>query len=117
MKNINILLSEKAKAMFDLIQKDAPSSKQKRSLASSIGHKFEILRNNFQYGDPLSKTLIPTVYIEEHGITNLYRLELSGFWRMLYTVKNGPTENEITVFIIDILDHERYDKLFKYRKK
>jgi len=40
---------------------------------------------------------------------------LSNFWRMIYTVKGNDIE--IISFILDIVDHNTYNKIFGYRKK
>ena len=41
--------------------------------------------------------------------------ELTGYWRMLYTIKGDQIE--IICFVLDILDHKSYDKIFGYRKR
>jgi hypothetical protein len=46
---------------------------------------------------------------------NLWRLEVSGYWRMSYTIEG--TDIEIICFILDILDHDSYNKKFGYKKK
>ncbi len=49
--------------------------------------------------------------------------DLSGYWRLIYTLKQPQRENpEIEVLsiwldVLDILDHPKYDKIFGYRKK
>jgi len=36
---------------------------------------------------------------------------------MLYTLKDGESEIEIIAFVLDIIDHNEYDKKFGYKKK
>jgi hypothetical protein len=36
---------------------------------------------------------------------------------MLYTITGGATEIEIIAFILDVIDHDEYNKKFSYRKK
>jgi len=62
-------------------------------------------------GDKIQKKLWPKKYVQ-HGISNLFRLELSDGWRLLYTV----THQGKTTFciILDICDHKEYEKLFRY---
>ena len=48
------------------------------------------------------------------GIKNLYRIELSNYWRMLYTIEG--TKIEILVFVLKIVDHKKYNKLFGYKR-
>ena len=73
------------------------------------------MKANPFYGDPVAKKLIPEEYRAEYSAVNLFRVELSGFWRMLYTLKGDQIE--IVAFVLDIVDHPTYDKKFGYRKK
>ena len=59
--------------------------------------------------------MIPFEYIKKYGVNNLYRLEVSLFWRMLYTLRYGEESMEIIVFLISIIDHKKYNKVFKYK--
>ena len=73
----------------------------------------DILKENPQFGDPIAKRLIPKEFIQQE-IQNLYRAELSNYWRLLYTLEG--TELEILAFVLSIVDHKEYDKLFGYKK-
>ena len=81
-------------------------------LLKSIKQKIDFVKANLFYGDPVAKKLIPQEYKLEYGAVNIFRVELSGFWRMLYTVKG--TRIDIFVFILTISDHKKYDKMFGY---
>lgn len=76
----------------------------------SIRTKIEFIRANPFYGDSISKKLIP----KEYNAKNLWRVELTNFWRMLYTIKGDQIE--IVCFILDIMDHQKYNKKFGYEK-
>ena len=80
-------------------------------LLKSIKQKIELIKLNPFYGDNIKKHLIP----KEYNVGNLWRVELSQFWRMLYTIKGDNVE--IICFILEIIDHPIYDKKFGYRKK
>ncbi len=84
-------------------------------LLKSIKQKVDFVKANPFYGDPVAKKLIPVEYKVEYGAVNLFRVELSRFWRMLYTLKGDQIE--IVAFVLDIIDHPTYDKKFGYRKK
>ena len=88
--------------------------KEARTLVKSIERIIEILKSNPQYGDPIKKELIPKE-LKDQGITNLYRVELSNYWRLLYTLEG--TKIEIFVFLLSIIDHPTYNKIFGYRKR
>lgn len=72
---------------------------------------------NPHYGNPVPKNLIPEEYKIKYGVTNLFHIELSSFWRMLYTLTNDEMEIEIIAFVLDIIDHKGYDKKFHYKGK
>lgn len=36
---------------------------------------------------------------------------------MLYSLTDGDTEIEIIAFILDVIDHDDYNKKFGYKKK
>ena len=84
-------------------------------LLKSVKQKIDFIKANPFYGDPIKKELIPEEYQKYYHATNLFRVELSGFWRMIYTLKGDHIE--IVAFILDIIDHPSYDKKFGYRKR
>ncbi len=110
-KKVRVLLKDQAKEAFSELENK--NNKESQSLLRSINRVVELLKENPQSGNPLAKNLIPENFIKE-GVHNLYRAELSNFWRMLYTLEGN--ENEIFVFILNIVDHPTYNKIFGYRK-
>ncbi|MFH1590710.1 MAG: hypothetical protein ABIC95_02170 [archaeon] len=80
-------------------------------LLRSIQKKADLLKRNPFYGNSIVKQLIPKHY----DVKNLWRTTLANYWRMLYTI--GSEGEDTVVFIIDILDHKRYDKVFGYRRQ
>ena len=116
MKNVRIILSLEAKQVYDYLNRMAPVSKKERMILKAVNYKIELIKNNFQYGEPIAKHLIPQEYVEKYKITNLHRVELPNFWRMLYSNIHGGNDIEIISFVLDILDHPTYDKKFGYRK-
>lgn len=91
--------------------KEGKENSQEIQLLKSIKQKIELIKVNPFYGDNIPKRLIP----KEYGVPNLWRVELSNFWRMLYTFKGDRIE--IICFILDILDHNKYNKKFGYKNK
>jgi len=117
LKIVRVILSEEAEAAYRYLNEHAESSKVERSILNSINRKVEMIKVNPHYGEPISKKMIPTEYVERYGVRNLFRVELSNYWRMLYTLTDGDTVLEIVAFVLTISDHEDYDKKFGYRKK
>ena len=111
-KEVRILLKGQAREAYIELKKR--NDKEAIILLNSIERVIEILRNNPQFGDPIAKGLIPEE-LKRAGVQNLYRAELSNYWRMLYTIEGNTVE--IFLFILKIVDHDEYNKLFGYRKK
>ncbi|MCK4365041.1 MAG: hypothetical protein KAW45_03215 [Thermoplasmatales archaeon] len=117
MKKIRVILSSDAKEVYNHLKEEAPKSKTERTILNAITKKIEIIKSNPHYGDPIAKSLIPREYLDKYEITNLFRVELPNYWRMLYTLKDGDTKCEIIAFVLDLLDHSVYNKKFRYARK
>ena len=94
-----------------------------QTILDSINSKIEILKQKYDYGTHLPRSQIPKKYLLLYEVTNLWKVELAGYWRMIYTLRQ-PTRGEaevevldIWLDIVDIIDHPKYDKIFGYRKK
>jgi len=117
MKKVRVILSPEAEEVYKHLNEEAPTSKTERMILNAINKKVELIKVNHHYGDPIAKALIPQEYKDKYGITNLFRVELPNFWRMLYTLTDGESNIEIIAFVLDIMDHPAYDKKFGYRKR
>ncbi len=115
MKVVRVIFSPEAEEAYNHLNEEAPTSKIERTILNAINKKVELIKANTHYGEPIAKNLIPEGYKEKYGITNLFRVELSNFWRMLYTLTDGESEIEIIAFILDVFDHKKYNKKFGYR--
>lgn len=110
-KEVRVLLKGQAKKAYIELKKR--TDKEAQTLLRSIHRIRDLLKDNPQFGDPIKKDLIPESF-KRQGIFRLYRVELSNFWRMLYTIEGN--EVEIFLFVLSIIDHKEYDKLFGYKK-
>lgn len=117
MKTIRVVLSPEAEEVYKYLNEQAAGSKTEQAMLNAINKKVELIKANHHYGNPIAKGLIPREYRLKYGITNLFRVELPHFWRMLYTLTDGESEIEIIAFILDMIDHKSYNKKFGYRKK
>ena len=91
-----------------------------QALLKSIDSKIALLKANYDYGTQIPRKLIPRKYQLEYEVTNLWKVDLAGYWRMIYTLKQprrGEAEVEIITIWLDVIDHKKYDKIFGYRKK
>ena len=115
MKDVIVILSSEATQVYKYLNQESQYSKIEKSIFNSIKNKIELIKSNPHYGNPVSKKLIPKEYILKYKITNLFRVELPNYWRMLYTLTEGNTKIEIVSFILDIINHKTYNKKFGYK--
>lgn len=110
-KEVRVFLKgQSQKAYLKLKKRKDPESK---SIINSFERLKEILKENPQFGDPISKNKIPKK-LQRKGIKNLYRAELSNYWRLIYTIEGSKVE--ILLFVLNIFNHKEYNKLFGYKK-
>jgi len=117
MKKVRVILSPEAEEVFKYLNEQAPLSKNEATILKAVNKKVELIKDNIHYGDHIEKKKIPKEYITKYDIKNLFRVELPNYWRMLYTLTNGESQVEIIAFVLDLIDHDEYDKKFGYKKK
>jgi len=120
-KAVNVIITGDAKEEFEQLNKTVGeeiakgiTSSDHQTLLNSIKQKIEFLKDNPQYGTHIQKKKIPLEYIKRYHVNNLWKSDLSGAWRMIYTIRGS--EVEIIALILDILNHRDYEKKFGYRK-
>lgn len=78
-----------------------------------IDHILESLKRNPQLGNRIQyQKMIPKCYIAAYDIPNLFRLQLSRGWRLVYSLTGK--EDKRTVYVLEIFDHKKYEKRFGY---
>jgi len=116
MKSVKVILSPEAEEVYKKLNSEAGNNKQSNMILKAVNQKIDLIKANIHYGNPIAKNLIPKEYRQKYSATNLFRVELPAFWRMLYTLTNNE-EVEIIAFVLDIVDHSEYDKKFGYKKQ
>jgi hypothetical protein len=69
----------------------------------------EVLRENMYAGELIRKSQIPKQYSDRYAVNNLYRYSHPEGFRSCYTIIDGCP------YILDIMSHPEYDKVFGYR--
>lgn len=70
------------------------------------------MKQDRNLGDYIKTKPWPDKYVKTHGVTNLYRREIGGNYRLIYTVR-GRKEDKVYQ-LLDLLTHKEYDRLFGY---
>ncbi len=120
-KQVKVIITGNAKEEFEKLNEvvgdeiaKGTTGSDHQTLFNSIRQKIELLKENPQYGIHLSKDKIPKEYVSKYDVNNLWKANLSGAWRMIYTIRGS--EVEIVSLILDIFDHKKYEKKFGYKK-
>jgi len=74
----------KVKKAFEKLKKSKTEDKQ---LYQLINRAIDDLEENVFTGIQIPKKLIPKEYIKKYKIGNLWKYDLPGGWRLLYTIK------------------------------
>ena len=120
-KPVRVLITGDAEEEFNQLNKvvgeeiaKGIESSDHQTLLNAIKQRIEFLKANPQYGIHISKEKIPKEYILKYDVNNIWKTDLPGAWRMIYTIRGS--EVEIISLILDILNHKDYEKRFGYKK-
>lgn len=113
-----IIFIDQAKVEFELLNKivgeqvakEIKNSEEIR-LLKSINQKTELIKLNPLFGDNVPKRLIP----KQLNVSSLFRVELTGYWRLLYTLKGN--EVEVVAIVLYLVDHKEYNKILGYKDR
>jgi len=86
--------------------------KEDSQLLKSIYRALDLLKTNPFAGENVKRELWPQ---EFENFPNLFRMELSQFWRLLYYVAGD--EIKVISVVFEVCDHKKYNRIFGYRKK
>ncbi len=77
-----------------------------------IDGKLEIIKENSQAGNRIQYEKIPKCYIAAYDVPNLFRVQISKGWRLVYSLTGK--EGQKIVYVLEIFDHKEYEKRFGY---
>jgi hypothetical protein len=120
-KPVKVIITGEAKDEFDELNKvvgeeiaKGITSRDHQTLLNSIKQKIEILKANPEYGTHVEKDRIPREYVKIYDVSNIWKVDLSSGWRMIYTIRGS--EVDIIALILDLMNHRDYEKKFGYKK-
>ncbi len=97
---------KKVKKAFEALKEKDPK------LHKFISRAIDDLKENPFCGISIPKKLIPRIYIKKYRTNNLWKYNLPGAWRLLYSVIGS--EVSIVSIILEWLPHKKYERKFKY---
>ena len=121
-KEVQVSFSHDADSMYKELQSKAAEQKKtgienslEIQLLKAIDREIENLKINPQKGLPIRRSYISKQVVQRYGTNKLWKIELVSFWRIIYTLTGDQVK--IITFILEIMDHKKYDKVFGWRGK
>ena len=103
-KPIIIKFDEEAYKEFKELQKAVSEGKKAKKkptyeqLLTSINNALRNIRADYRYGNLIPKGYVSKATIQRYGTDKIFRVELVGYWRLLYTIIGD--EAKIIAFIL-----------------
>jgi len=107
------LSSEFNKEFIELRAKAEKGNGEARYLLEIVEKGLAKLMASPEAGKHVPKRLIPKEYVVRYGVTNLWKLNLDSYWRLIYTLEGDRVK--LYAIVLEVLDHRRYDRKFGYR--
>ena len=102
-------ISEKLKSNFEILKEGKHEDKK---LYDFIDRAIDDLKKDPMCGTKIQKKVWPKEYIQNYGITNLWKYDLPNAWRIIYTIETD--EIKIVNIILEWFNHNEYEKRFNY---
>ena len=121
-KEVWIEFSEDADTDYQELQKKVIEEKEQGTenssnmqLLKSIERAINNLKIDPQYGIHIPRKIVSKAVVNRYGTDRLWKIDLVGYWRLIYTITGD--EIKIIAFVLEFMDHKKYNKVFSYRKK
>jgi hypothetical protein len=102
----SVVVHPKAQPKLDRIEAAAARRRQpEQAIWKAFQTSVARVKSDGQWGEVIPSNSIPRSYCESLGVSNLYCVDLPSFHRLFYTIRNRD------VVIIDLVDHQEYDRL------
>jgi hypothetical protein len=111
----NAYLEYKKLQLFVNSQKKSKTQPSYKQLLDSVNHAITNIQINHNYGDLIPKKYISISTKTKYNTDKVYRVPLVGYWRLLYTIVGDDAK--IIAFILEFMDHKKYNKVFGYKDK
>lgn len=120
-KKVKVIIVDEAEEEYNKLKEITEEEKNKgvnssedQTLFRAVKEKIDILKRDPQFGIQIPKNKIPLYYTQKYDATNLWKINLPKAWRMIYTIERDTVT--IRSIVLEIFDHKKYEKRFRYRK-
>ncbi len=87
-------------------------SSEEKILHSLLNKAIDALVENVFCGIQIPKKQIPKKYLTVYRVSNLWKINISSSYRLVYTV--ASSEDGTIAVIIEWFDHKEYERRFNY---
>jgi len=119
---IRVIFSQEAEKEYQKLlevtkqeRESSISNSENQKLLKSIDEKIERIKIAADLGIQIPKNLFPQKYLSKYAITNLWKINLFNYWRLIYTMRGDKIE--VICVVLDLIDHPAYDKIFGYKRR
>lgn len=106
----NVVFADKK--VRDSFEKLKNSKTEDQKLLDWLNKAFDDICDDAFCGIQIPKRLIPKKYLKDSEIDNLWKYNLPGAWRLLYSVARD--EIIVIAIVLEWLPHKEYEKRFGY---
>lgn len=83
------------------------------ALYKKIQDAIKNLKNDQVIGVRIKFTQIPQYYTRKHDINAVFKVDLPGYWRLIYGIL--VIHGEKKALLMELFDHKAYNKRFGYK--
>ena len=119
---ISVDFTEEMDASYSLLQEqvlqDKKRGKQKTpniQLLKAVDRAVENLKLDPHAGKHMGKNKIPAMILKDFEVTDIWKIDLPGFWRMLYSITGKDLK--VICLILRMCDHKEYNRIFRFKKR
>ena len=110
---MRILKNSKVIFVNDKIQKEFFDLEESNEIKKFIKRAILDIQINAFCGIQIPKRIIPKEYVQNYGVTNLWKYDLPDGWRLIYSITT-PNKVEVISIILEWFDHTGYERRFRY---
>ena len=118
----SVEFSENAYEDYRLLQNKVLEDKERGlensfniQLLKTVNRERDNLKIDPQHGTYIPRKYIPRGAILKYGTDRLWKIDLVGFWRLIYTITGDSVK--VIAFVLEFMDHDKYNKIFGYKKR
>src|SRR3989344_6849247 len=110
---MRILKPSKVIFADDKIQKEFFDLEESNEIKKFIKRAILVIQVNAFCRIQIPKRIIPKEYVQNYGVTNLWKYDLPDGWRLIYSITT-PNKVEVISIILEWFDHTGYERRFRY---